>query len=81
MFQIGEIIVCVNGEKEAKRLGLTIGKKYKVIRYLGKPFDPKFKVHIINDRNESQNYQVFRFVTLAEFRKKQILKIKEKCVK
>ena len=76
MFKIGETIVCVHNERESKRLGLTLGKHYKVIRYMGKPFDPVHKVHIINDRNESQNYQVFRFVTLVEYRKRQILKIK-----
>ena len=76
MFQIGEIIVCVSSEKSSKRIGLTLGKKYEVIKYYGTPYDPKFKVHIINDRNESQNYQVFRFVTLAEFRKRQINKLK-----
>lgn len=81
MFKVGEIIVCVHTEKDVKNLGLTPGKQYEVIRYAGKPFDPKYKVHIINDRNESQNYQVFRFVTLSEYRKRQILKLKEKCVK
>ena len=76
MFQVGEIIVCVSSEKSSKRIGLTLGKKYEVVRYYGTQFDPKFKVHIMNDRNESQTYQIFRFVTLAEYRKRQILKIK-----
>jgi hypothetical protein len=76
MFKVGEIIVCVHNEKDIKKLGLTLGKRYEVLRYMGKPFDPIHKVHIKNDRNESQNYQVFRFVTLAEFRKRQILKLK-----
>ena len=81
MFEVGEIIVCVNdgSYKEGYTMGdigLTIGKSYEVIEYKGKSFNPIAMVHIINDRNESQTYHTYRFVSLAEYRKIKINKIK-----
>lgn len=74
MFQVGEIIVCIdNGVKDDYRL--TTYKCYKVISYKGKPFDPNVVVHIINDVGESQSYHIKRFISLPEFRKMKINKI------
>ena len=81
MFKVGDIIVCINDGSYKEKgytmgdIGLTIGKNYEVARYLGKPFS-NGAVNIINDRNESQNYQTYRFVTLAEYRKMKIKKLK-----
>ena len=78
MFEIGETIVCIDCDRTVENFGLTPLKHYKVIEFKGKPFDPKLMVHIINDRNESQNYKVRRFITLTEYRKLKIKKIKNK---
>ena len=81
MFQVGDKVVCVNDGDYRKNgvlkmdYGLTNGKRYEVYEYKGKPFDPLLLVHIINDRHESQNYTVDRFVSLLEFRKMKINKI------
>jgi hypothetical protein len=80
MFKIGEIIVCVNDCKTLRHgvmtnCGLTLYKQYESIRYNGKPWDQDKWVHIINDRNESQNYHTENFVTLLEYRKMKINKI------
>jgi hypothetical protein len=76
MFQEGEIIVCIDSKKALRNtIGLTLNKGYEVISYKGKPFDPLEMVHIINDRGESQNYHVYRFVSLTELRKRKINKI------
>ena len=84
MFKVGEIIVCIRDDKHViyngiiTSIGVTNDKCYEVIEYKGKPFNPIMMVHIINDRNESQNYQTYRFVTLAEYRKMKINKIWKK---
>ena len=52
------------------------------VKYLGKKdYNWVHKwVHIINDRNESQNYNACRFVSISEFRKMKINKICSKLV-
>jgi len=81
MFKPGEKIVCINNEKDFKNVGVTLYKKYEVIEYLGPKLNSDYMVHIINDRNESQSYQVFRFVLLTDYRKQKIEKICSKLEK
>lgn len=83
MFNVGDIIVCIDDSDNISNFGLTYGKRYTSIKYLGKKdndWDKKY-VHIINDRNESQNYYIQRFVSLSEYRKMKLNKICQKIIK
>jgi len=81
MFKVGDKIVCVDDLKtnlyDSHDYGLTIGKIYEIINFKGKR--PKYYTwaHIINDRYESQDYQTNKFVSILEFRKMKIEKIKK----
>ncbi len=85
MFKIGETIVCIDSDKiimiDCDKIisdyGLTQFKCYDVLEFKGKPFDPEVSVHIMNDRYETQNYSVRRFITLVEYRKLKIKKLTE----
>jgi len=83
MFKIGSEIVCIvpgkveEGSTLVKSLGLTLYKKYEVIGcpdhfYIN---SSSLMVHIRNDRNESQSYSTFRFVTLLGYRKLKLEKL------
>lgn len=78
MFRLGEIVVCIDNLKNGHpSLGLTYGKEYENIEYMGEKdddFEQKW-IHIINDRNESQSYRACRFVSVSEFRKMKINRI------
>lgn len=78
MFNVGDIMVCIDDFKNKNlSIGLTYGKKYTNIKYLGvkdNDWDKKY-VHIINDHNESQNYDIQRFISLSEYRKMKINKL------
>lgn len=78
MFKVGDKIICIDNLQNGRSfLGLTYGKQYENIKFMGKKdYNWKQKwVHIINDRNESQNYLACRFVSISEFRKIKINKI------
>lgn len=76
-FNVGDILVCINDIDihGYPNLGLTYGKYYQNLIYLGKLRDSNKWVHIINDRFESQSYHSDRFVSVSEFRKMKINKL------
>jgi hypothetical protein len=66
--EVGDYIICID-PKEGPNL--TFGKKYKIIEINEK----LFWCTITNDINETQYYILIRFITLDEWREKQLNKI------
>jgi hypothetical protein len=62
----------------SQNLGLTFEKKYEIIKINNYDFlnGTDYFVHIVNDRNETQDYRISRFISLLEYRKQKIKKIK-----
>jgi hypothetical protein len=87
MFEVGEIIVCVDvkvhiyNDFQQKRLfkpkgpkTITLGKRYDVIE------SDKHKTTIINDRGIRRVYRTDRFKSLSKDRRAKIEKLKSKIV-
>ena len=79
MFEIGDIIVCINNKIDYSRndgrvLGcLTIGKKYNIISTRHDGQDAYYE--ILNDSNYFELYYEYRFVSLLEYRNQKLKKI------
>ena len=71
MFEIGDVIICIDQKHTNYTTTLTYGKKYYVISTF-----PGWKgVRIMNDINVFGDYFSERFLSLLEFRKKKLEKI------
>lgn len=70
--EIGDKVICVNNNNG--RFALTIGKEYEIVDV--SPLENMFGV--INDDKEIRSYLDQRFLTVFEYRIKQINKLKEK---
>lgn len=78
MFQIGDKVICIDHltDNGKPHLGLTYGKEYVKLRMANKKWQGPEWIHIHNDRYETQSYQSKRFVSLEQYRKMKIKKIR-----
>lgn len=79
MFQIDDIVVCVNNNFDTKSGlsdTLTLGKTYKVTS----TYNDKHFLNVVSDKQTEQRYWTIRFVHLTKYRRYKLEKICSKLV-
>ena len=78
MFSKGDILICVNNvfNQTGVLINLTIMKSYVIVDI--RKFDTGTYVIVMNDSGNYVNTNINRFISLVEYRRMKITKIREK---